>query len=57
MKQVLNGKEMLFPDEMNLDDGEMELIESILEKHWQKVSQIIYKIEHIRGELGEKSEE
>lgn len=52
MKYELNGKELLLPDEINLDDDDMKLIESLLEQHWQKVGQVIYKIEHIRGELG-----
>lgn len=48
MKCELNGKELLLPDEINLDDDDMELIERLLEKHRERVSQIIYKIQHIR---------
>ena len=48
MKYELNGKEVLLPDEINLDDDDMELIEHLLEKHWERVSQTIYKIQHIR---------
>ena len=48
MKYELNGKELLLPDEINLDDDDMGLIEHLLEEHWGRVSQIIYKIQHIR---------
>jgi len=53
MKYELNGKELLLPDEINLDDDDMELIEHLLEEHWAWVSQIIYKIQHIRKGDGE----
>lgn len=48
MKYELNGKELLLPDEIDLADDDMELIEHLLEEHWKRVSQIIYKIQHIR---------
>lgn len=48
MKYELNGKELLLPDEIDLDDDDMKLIEHLLEEYWERVSRIIYKIEHIR---------
>lgn len=51
---TFGGKEILYPGEMNISDDEMKFIELLLNEHFNKVAKLIYKIEHIRGELGEE---
>ena len=51
---TFGGKEILYPGEMDISDDEMKFIELLLNEHFNKVAKLIYKIEHIRGELGEE---
>ena len=51
---IFGGKEILYPDEMNISDDEMKFIELLLNEHFNMVAKLVYKIEHIRGELGEE---
>lgn len=51
---TFGGKEILYPGEMDINDDEMKIIELLLNEHFNKVAKLIYKIEHIRGELGEE---
>lgn len=51
---TFGGKEILFPGEMDISDDEMKFIELLLNEHFNMVSKLIYKIEHIRGELGQE---
>lgn len=51
---TFGGKEILYPGEMNISDDEMKFIELLLNEHFNKVAKLIFKIEHIRGELGEE---
>lgn len=53
---TFGGKEILFPGEMDISDDEMKLIELLLNEHFNNVAKLIYKIEHIRGELGQEEE-